>query len=222
MFDPVVKTDSGVTLLGGGLVEPTSLAVALALAPCVVAADGGADRALAAGLMPVAVIGDMDSISPEATARIAPERLHLVAEQHSTDFRKCLDRIAAPFVIALGFGGPRLDHFLAVLNALVAQPNPPALVLTETEVIAAIPPGRGFHLPLVADTPISLFPLTRLRGSSQGLRWPIDGLEFDPMGRIGTSNLATGPVTLRINAVGMLVILPSNCLSALIAALAGR
>ena len=101
-----------VTLIGGGPVPRADLDAALRLAPVIAAADRGADIALGFGLMPGAVWGDLDSISEAARKAIPRERLHLVAEQESTDFEKCLARIQAPLVLAIGFSGGRQDHFL--------------------------------------------------------------------------------------------------------------
>ncbi len=56
-------------------------------------------------------------------------------------------------------------------------------------------------------------------GQSEGLRWPIDGLAFAPNGRVGTSNAVTGPVALRFDGDGMLVILPRTALPQVIKAL---
>ena len=47
-----------------------------------------------------------------------------------------------------------------------------------------------------------------VKGTSTGLRWPIDGLDFAPDGMIGTSNEVTGPLHLTCDAPRMLVILP--------------
>ena len=63
---PALSVAEGVTLIGGGEVGPQALAAALALAPVVAAADSGADAALAHGLLPRAVIGDLDSLSDDA------------------------------------------------------------------------------------------------------------------------------------------------------------
>ena len=60
-----------------------------------------------------------------------------------------------------------------------------------------------------------------MTGRSQGLRWPIDGLDFAPSGRIGTSNEVTGPVVLVFDGPGMLVITPREALEQVSAALAG-
>jgi len=51
-----------------------------------------------------------------------------------------------------------------------------------------------------------------VEGRSEGLRWPIGGLNFAPDGRIGTSNAALGPVSLTLTAPKMLVILPEATL----------
>ena len=61
--------------MAGGPVLRRDLKAALAHAPCLVAADGGADRALALGQVPDAVIGDLDSISAVAQARLGA-RVH--------------------------------------------------------------------------------------------------------------------------------------------------
>ena len=47
-----VRHMRGVTVIGGGMVTPADLSVALSVAPLLVAADGGADRALALGHAP--------------------------------------------------------------------------------------------------------------------------------------------------------------------------
>ena len=66
MIAPLVISDRGVTVIGGGATSPYDLQTALAVAPTLVAADGGADRALALGQPPDWVIGDLDSITSGA------------------------------------------------------------------------------------------------------------------------------------------------------------
>lgn len=216
MTDPVVRAAEGVTLIGGGAVNAAALSAALAIAPVVVAADGGADEALRHGLIPEAVIGDFDSLSDAARARLPEARLHHVAEQDSTDFSKCLTRIEAPFVLAVGFTGRRLDHTLAALTTLAARPGPPCLMLASEEVVFAAPATLSIDLP--AGTRVSLYPLGPASGRSTGLRWPIDGIDFSPAGRVGTSNEALGPVGITMSGP-MLILLPLECLGAAITAL---
>jgi len=101
----------GVTLLGGGPVPADALALALARAPRLVCADGGANHLDPAEIRPDALIGDFDSVAnlPAWRAALGDCARH-VAEQDTTDFEKCLARITAPFLIGVGFlgggGGP--------------------------------------------------------------------------------------------------------------------
>jgi len=199
----------GVTLIGGGPVARGALEAALRLAPLIVAADGGADRALRLGHMPAAVVGDFDSITARARASIPPGRLHPVTEQDTTDFDKALRAVEAPFVLGMGFSGARLDHGLAVLNTLARHPARRCLILGARDVSFLAPQGQALRFDLPRGTRVSLFPLAEVRGRSDGLRWPIDGIRFAPDALIGTSNEATGgPVRLWIDSGPMLVILP--------------
>lgn len=212
----LVTAAGGVTLVGGGRVTPADWAEALPLAPVLVAADSGADAALAVGHWPEAVIGDLDSISDAARAALPAGRLHCIAEQDSTDLEKCLTRIDAPFVLAIGFAGPRLDHALAALTVMSRLPGPPVLLLAEEDVAFLAPPRLSLRL--VPGTRVSLWPMGPVRARSSGLRWPLEGIGFAPAGRIGTSNEATGQVTLAVEGP-MLVLLPRPILRTALAAL---
>jgi thiamine pyrophosphokinase len=217
MRDAIVQSQRGVTLVGAGIVEPVLLAHALARAPVLVAADGGADRAMAAGHMPERVIGDLDSLSDEGRARLGPERLLHVAEQETTDFDKALRHVAAPFVLAVGFTGARLDHTLGAFNALARHPGRRCLLLGEEDVCFLAPPRLALRL--APGTRLSLFPLGPVTGRSRGLHWPIDGIRFAPGGMTGLSNrVSAAEVGLETDAPAMLVLLP---LAALDAALIG-
>lgn len=216
----IVHSPSGVTLIGNGDVTPELLANSLTIAPVLVAADGGADAALRHGHIPVAVIGDMDSVSAAARAAIPRDRIHWLKEQDTTDFDKCLRNIAAPFILAVGFTGARIDHALAVFNTLVRHPDRRCIILGGTDLCFLAPPTLDLHLPV--GTRVSLFPMGPVHGTSLGLRWPIDGIAFAPDGRSGTSNETVAPaVGLRFDTARMLVILPVEHLAAAIAALSG-
>lgn len=220
MQTEIVQSDTGVTLVGGGEFRPEALAAALARAPRLVAADGGADRALAAGHMPELAIGDFDSLSAEGRAALGPGRLHHIAEQETTDFDKALRSVAAPFVLAVGFTGARLDHTLGVLNVLGRHPDRRCLVLGPEDVCFLAP--ADLVLALAPGTRLSLFPLGPVAGHSTGLRWPIDGIAFGPLGPTGLSNEVVAPeVRLRFSTRRMLVLLPLAALDAALSALAG-
>lgn len=214
----IVSENSPVTLLGGGPVAHADLAMAQAIAPILVAADSGATTALAQGILPVAVIGDMDSISSETADAIPDERLHLIFEQDTTDFEKCLLNVSAPVLLCIGFIGDRLDHELAVFNALIKHPDRAAILIGERDVVFRLPDHLELHLPI--GTRFSLFPMRETQATSQGLVWPIDGLKLAPWGKIATSNrVESSPVVVRIKSGAALAILPKAALPDVVSAL---
>jgi thiamine pyrophosphokinase len=184
----------------------------------IVAADGGALACLEAGLVPDAVIGDLDSLGAAASS-IPPGRLHRVTEQDTTDFDKCLRNVSAPLVLAFGVTAPRIDHTLAVCTTLVQRAEVRAVAVGETDLLFHAP--RRLALDLPSGSRLSLFPMAPVTGRSTGLRWPIDGIDFAPAGRTGTSNEVAGPVRLEFDGPGMVVITPREALAQVSAALAG-
>ena len=214
----IVQSDEPVTLVGGGPVGGEDLETALGHAPVLVAADAGAGHALRAGHDPVAVIGDMDSLTDADRARIPADRLFLIREQETIDFDKALRHVAAPLVLAVGFLGGRVDLQLAAFNTLLRHKDRRVVLLGERELIFHAPPR--LELGLQGGETVSLFPMRPLsEGRSSGLEWPIDGLRLSPDGRIGTSNRARGPVRIEPGGDGLLVILPRSVLPLVMQAL---
>jgi thiamine pyrophosphokinase len=208
----IVDVLVGVTLLGAGDFAPAVLAQALIHAPVVVAADGGAVRASQHNLDLAAVIGDLDSIDAETLATLPRGKVHRIPDQETTDFDKCLARIRAPFILAVGFTGARLDHQMAVFSTLVQRASSKCLVIGSEDIAFIAPPS--LHLRLAVGTRLSLFPMGPVSGESNGLRWPIAGIAFAPDGKIGTSNEVVAPdVDLRFSARKMLVLLPRSALA---------
>ena len=217
-MNPILSYPNGVTLLGGGTVTLATLEAALCHAPTLVAADGAAEVALNLGHTPQAVIGDFDSLSDTTKAQFPAHTLHHIAEQDSTDFEKCLSRVGSELILGVGFMGRRIDHELSVYNTLVRYPEKRCLIIGEIDICLHVP--RQLHLELEIGTRVSLFPLKSVTGTSTGLRWPIDTIQFSPSGRIGTSNEASAKtVTLEFHGDGMLLILPRRCLPNVLQAL---
>jgi len=209
----IVHESDPITLIGGAGVSDRLLDRALALARPVVAADGGADRALAHGITPRAVIGDFDSLSEDGWQTLPAGSLHRISDQDSTDFDKCLRSVSAPLILGVGFCGDRLDHQLAACNTLVRYPAQRCVLLGEVDLMFLCPPA--IHLPLDPGCRVSLFPVGAVEGLSDGLQWPLRGLNFAPDGQIGT-----GPVHLTMTAPKMLVMLPVDRLGIVVTALA--
>ena len=219
---PLYRSDRAVTLLGGGVLEPAMLEEARAIGPEIVAADGGADPLARLGLVPAAIIGDLDSVTDPEGWRAQGVPLHHVPEQDTTDFEKCLYSTEAPLYLATGFTGARLDHTLAVLHVLMRYPAKSVVLLGEADAVVMARPGEDLRLGLEAGARVSIFPLRAVRGArSAGLEWPIDGLEFEPGRMIGTSNRAVSDeVVLRFDGPGALLLLERRHLRALVAAIA--
>lgn len=213
----IVDRETPITLVGGAYFGAEILNECLKSAPTLVAADGGANLAVSEGHIPEAVIGDFDSLDKVAKAAIPSERLHRIREQDSTDFQKAMRAIRAPFVLAIGFTGARVDHELAVYSAIVEPGLSPCIVIGERDIVFAAPSKITLRLDFASR--LSLFPMAPVAGRSTGLHWPIDGIKFAPDGHFGTSNKVTGPVTLDFDGPGMLIILPREALPAAIRAL---
>jgi thiamine pyrophosphokinase len=215
----IVRSHTPIVVIGAGHVSDEDLTLVQTLGHPVVAADGGARACLAAGIVPEAVIGDLDSLG-DLRGTIPPERLHRVTEQETTDFDKCLRSVDAPLVLAFGVTGPRIDHTLAVCTTLVQRAEVRAIVVGEADLLFHAPPRLALDLPQGGR--LSLFPMATVTGQSEGLRWPIGGIVFSPAGRIGTSNEVTGPVQLAFDGPGMIVITPREALDRVSVALSGE
>ncbi len=218
MIPSIVRDATVMTLLGGGEAPAPSLRNALERAPILVAADGGADRALALGYRPELAIGDMDSISAAARQALGPDRMLHIAEQDSTDFEKSLRSLPDALILGVGFTGARLDHTLAAMTALARNAHRRVLLLGARDLVFHCPPTLRLDLP--EGSRLSLYPMQPVAGRSIGLEWPIEGIGFAPAGRTGTSNRTTeGTVELTMDGPGMLVILPARMLDIALAAL---
>ena len=202
-----------ITLVGGAPLAPGLLEQARGIAPEFHAADGGADALLAAGIEPRSVIGDLDSLSPAARARLGDRVVHDPC-QDTTDLEKCLSRLRAPLILGLGFVGGRVDHTLAALGALPGAPGP-VLLLGAEDVVMAL--GGALEMDPAPGTRISLMPLAPVRVASEGLRWGTD-LVLSPTGRTGASNAALGRVRLSPEGPGALLVMERAALASLLAA----
>ncbi|MEO1562714.1 MAG: thiamine diphosphokinase [Pseudomonadota bacterium] len=196
--------DEAVCLLGGGEV-PSNLPHVLPDGP-LICADSGADYALLAGREPVAIFGDMDSINPTVRARFA-DIVHLVEDQNSTDFEKCLMRIEAPFIYGFGFLGRRMDHTIASLSTLAKFATPPIALIGDGDVTLCLNGSARFEVE--PDMDIGLLPWPIAACTSKGLKWELDGLDLQLGGQISSSNKAVGElVEVTVLSGTVLVTLP--------------
>ena len=178
-------------IVGGGAVDPALLVELADRGVALVGADGGADAIGDAGLLPAAVIGDLDSLRDRAAWEKRTRVIHM-PDQITTDFQKAIRATSAPVTLALGMTGKRLDHTLAALSAVLQYaPTRRLLLVDEVDVALAVVGSIAFE----AGTRerVSIHPLLPIRFvHSTGLFDPMDGLLLEPGGLIGTSNEGVG------------------------------
>ncbi|WP_341860713.1 thiamine diphosphokinase [Gymnodinialimonas sp. 57CJ19] len=214
-----LKYKDSVVLVGGGDLAADVFNLVQDRAKVFVAADGGADALLGFGVIPDAVIGDMDSLSEAGRAAIPEDRIFEVSEQESTDFDKALRLSEAPLVYAIGFTGGRQDHELAALHVLLRYANRLVVLVGDEDVTVHLPACIALNLPV--GMRVSVFPMGPVTVGMAGLRWSFEALALHPMHKIGTSNEvaeigAGAPVVLTSDAPGALLILPKEALDALV------
>ena len=217
--EPIVHVSEPVTLAGGADFSVDHLNISLRSAPHLVCADGGANAVLASGHTPVAVIGDLDSLSPEARAAFA-DRLHAIDDPDTTDFEKVVDRTDAPLLLALGFLGGRLDHTPATLNAMARRPRRPLVLLGPEDVVFLAAPDTRLALP--TGTPIALLPLGEAQLTTTGLRWNLTEARLAPDGKISSSNETAEPEVRIICDGPVAITLPPEHLGVATAAVLAR
>jgi thiamine pyrophosphokinase len=188
---PPLVFDGPLAIVGGGDVDPELLRELAERGVALVGADGGGDTIAAAGLVPAAIVGDLDSLSNREGWGERTQVIH-IAEQLTTDFQKALYSTSAPVTVAVGMTGGRLDHTLAALSALLEYaPQRRLLLVDATDVALAVTGPVAFTA--AAGERVSIYPLLPVVFErSSGLEYPLDGLHLEPGGRLGTSNAAVG------------------------------
>ena len=183
--------DRPLAIVGGGTVDGALLRELAAKGVAMVGADGGADTIDAAGLLPDAIIGDLDSLTNRAGWESRTRVIH-IPEQITTDFQKALYSTEAPVTLALGMTGKRLDHTLAALSAVLQYaPGRRLMLVDEVDVALAVTGPIAFDAGVRER--VSIHPLVPIHfRSSTGLFYPMDGLLLEPGGLIGTSNEGVG------------------------------
>jgi thiamine pyrophosphokinase len=191
-----------VVVIGGGELSPHAVSYVVADAT-IIAADSGLDHAVAAGLRPTVLVGDLDSISAHGKMWAYAHELEIdehPVDKGSTDTELALLRAVATdadTLLVFGATGDRFDHALGTISALgnplLARFDSIRLLLDETAV-HLLHPGRSITLDLPQG---SLFSLLALHGPCSGIdvtgaRWPLAAASLDPSSTLGVSNETTG------------------------------
>jgi thiamine pyrophosphokinase len=168
----------------------------------VICADGGAQHALALGLAPDVVVGDLDSLDGNLRARLEDEGCQVLVHPPRKDetdlelaLRYAIDH-GVDEILILGALGGRIDQTLANVLLLAL----PELEGVRTRIVAGdqelfLIRGQAFIEGQVGDTVSLLSIAGDVTGiTAEGLEYPLQHgtLKFGPT--LGISNVLTAPV----------------------------
>ena len=188
---------NGLLLTGGEGPNRKQLNAVITDPGLTIAADSGFDLALALGIIPDLLVGDLDSIKASREYRNFPRERMVVypPDKEKTDTEIGLDILRErgyKRIILAGGGGGRLDHILSIAQ-LLERIDGPDIWLTSRERIVVIDSIIEFSGK--EGEVISFLPLDPVvRGiSSTGLKWPLDTMYWErgKQGVSGISNCVT-------------------------------
>lgn len=163
-------------------------------APAIIACDGAVQNLHERGLIPTAIVGDLDSIPP-AMLQLYDDRIHTMEDQEINDLTKAV-RFAHSSgfrnLLILGATGLREDHTLGNISLLTDY----APLFDQVEMISDygrfVPVLQTATLPCIPGQQVSIFSMYPCGEiTTEGLRWPITRRRLTSWWQ-GSLNEATG------------------------------
>ena len=201
-------------LIGNGpTLSKARLATLATQAEVVVAVDGGADKALRAGLTPDVVMGDLDSVSPRVRKRLSGKIVH-VPTQENTDLEKALRwalKNHVTHITLAGFIGGRWDFSIGNLLTLATYARK-LEVRVAGEDWMMYPLVKSAQLPCAKNKRLSLIPLQPCRQVTlTGCKYPLHGENLQPGTTRTLSNQTTASrVRITFTRATLLVYIEGN------------
>lgn len=188
-----------------------------------IAADSGADLAAASGVSVDVLVGDLDSISPEALEAARRRSTRIEAhdpDKDATDLQLALQaalRMDAREIVVIGGGRGRLDHLLGNVAAITNRSlgDLPIRWITERETAYVVRDRR--RIPIRPGATFSLVPVGgNARGVTlTGSKWTLDNATLRSGATLGISNRALQPeISVSVRTGTLLVIWPIDTSSA--------
>ena len=158
----------------------------------VIALDGGADNALAAGIMPDLALGDLDSISAAAKKKLGELRLLQIPRQDNTDLEKGLDfavYLKPKNITITNATGGRVDFTISNLMC-VFNYTKKAQIVFEGENWRIYPVEETRKFTCKKGATISLLPVSDCKGITlKNLQYPLKNAPLQPW-QTAMSNVA--------------------------------
>jgi thiamine pyrophosphokinase len=185
--------------------EPPKKQLLLSLAQeanIVICADGGANTALKAGIVPKAIVGDLDSIHAEALVKFHRVPTFENTDDETTDLEKAIAwaiKSKYDHVTVVGATGKRIDHSIGNL-AVLPKFYPDAIVRFVDDMGEIQYIGHELEFEAEKGAVISLIPLNLCEGIvTEGLKYALRGEELQLGVREGTSNVVvSSPVSIKV------------------------
>ncbi len=174
---------AGILFTGGSGPSQGQIAGIIRKGDIICAADSGLEAAIACGIKPEAVVGDMDSLSNlELLGNFSQENIEKSSvDKDVTDTEigiAWLRRRGCDSIIIIGGGEGRLDHTLALVKILEDSESSDILWFTEREVVCVVEDRLSFIGK--PDGILSVYPIGRgpWKADSQGLRWELNHVNW--------------------------------------------
>ena len=194
------KVYDAVIVAGGEFPTTPQPLEVLQSASYVVCCDGAADRYIATGRVPDAIVGDGDSISTVNSEKYA-HLLHVISEQETNDQTKAVRFLmerGKHRIAIVGATGRREDHTIGNISLLIEYARKGCEVCTFTDHGVFIPCNGTTTHKCRKGQQVSIFSITARDLSAEGLLYPI--YDFNNWWQ-GTLNECTGD-EFTINARG--------------------
>jgi len=172
-----LEADFDAVIVAAGMfpAHPSPLGMLRRMRGSLFCCDGAADSLLDAGYVPIAVVGDGDSISPEAHKQLA-DRLTIITEQENNDLTKTVHYCVAQGykrLCILGATGKREDHTLGNISLLADYMNIADVEMwTDYGTFTPVHGNAGFES--FCGQQVSVFSLDTMPLTLHGLRWPVE------------------------------------------------
>jgi thiamine pyrophosphokinase len=193
-----------VVLLGGDLTATRRLKSQIQKAR-IIAADGGMAHAETLSVTPELWVGDFDSTPDDLAERHRGVARHAFPpEKDKTDGEIAVDeamRLGAREIIMVGGLGGQADHALAHLGLILklGRRRVAAFITSGDEEAYPILNGTH-HFDVPRGSRFSVVPFTDLAGLDlDGVKWPLNNRSVPLGSSLTVSNIATGPVTVRLS-----------------------
>jgi thiamine pyrophosphokinase len=168
----------------------------------IVCADGGANTSLKYGVVPDAIVGDLDSIHAEALVKYHRVPTYEDRDDETTDLEKAISwaiKSKYDHITVVGASGARLDHTIGNLSVL-PKFYPDAIIRFVDDFGELWYVGRELEFEAKKGDVVSLIPLNRCEEIvTVGLRYALEGETLELGVREGTSNVVvSSPVKIKV------------------------